>query len=111
MVVYRVQNKEGYGPYVNATHPNCEQVLQRHGADYCKWPIPDMDGLDIRENRFCCFVSLRQLHNWFSTDDLDLLSEAGYEIELFEADVCGVSDKQALYVRRTETELRPVPND
>lgn len=75
MLVYRVENKHGEGPYVSGAalllnSHNCSDshpVIYRDGVD--------MYGRDVR----CGCVSLEALENWFG-EYLPLLRNMGYSV-------------------------------
>lgn len=65
-VVYRIECKNGEGPYVNGCMTNSSSTPER--------PVPEHDGIpDVRYFEYFAFTSPRQLDDWFG-DEYDVLS-------------------------------------
>jgi hypothetical protein len=96
--VFRIQNKEGQGPYTNPL-PNplfCTdaqiklwQMRDRHDELQHKTPSPYRDGMNSlksfpgflgrRDIRYC-FVDMESLNKWFLPFEQVILRENGFEI-------------------------------
>ena len=96
MRVFRVQNKNGVGPYLTA-----KWLATKHDADFNLWPTPYRDrtfGRDIKPSERCGFINEAQLHNWFSDDELRQLSNEGFIPVVVEGEITAMSENQILFV-------------
>lgn len=75
---------------------NLDDMVFKHDTDAAKWPVCREDGLQRSNQHYSCFISLEQLHNWFSHTELKMLSSHGYDVVTLDAEVYQASDKQAL---------------
>ena len=101
MIVYRIQNDKGAGPYCGTKvdeYPEIDDMCERHSEDLVMWPQPEDEGLVREDKHKCCFLSLEGLRNWFSIEDIEMLERYGFYIETIEAEVYDSSDKQALCI-------------
>lgn len=82
MKIYRVENREGLGPYRNTDWQPWE-----HG-NALTHPCPRFDkGLNyIKSCEKCAFKSYRQLRDWFTKEELAELKTMGYDIIKLEVD-------------------------
>ncbi|WFG74202.1 hypothetical protein QE321_gp057 [Pseudomonas phage SPA01] len=78
-IVYRVECRNGEGPYVNGCMGDSSSSLRR--------PVPEHDGIpSVRSFEHFAFTSPRQLDDWFG-DDYDQLAEySSATIKLYEVD-------------------------
>ena len=103
--VYRIEDSTGYGPYCLSY--NEEPVCMTAMIDYhnCIHPTPKRDTMIGRWhneiNESYGFVSLRQLLNWFTFDNLHMLADCGFFIVQFKAEITAKSEHQVLYDRDT----------
>ncbi len=75
--VYRIQSKFGIGPYFNAykSEIKCiKDMLIRHNSDSDKPIIYSEPG------QYSGFLTLEQLHNWFSKQEISMLKRNKYFI-------------------------------
>lgn len=87
MIVYRVANENGHGPYISsnltrAVKDALEPMYDVHwGAHH---PTPDFDhpGHFIREDEICAFSSQTQLLDWFDGFE-ELLDSLGFRVYEF----------------------------
>lgn len=95
MLVYRVENDEGFGPYqylweytydILVSHDN-----ESHPSPYVDW----VDGgwFKYRDDLFCGLISLEHLKKWFE-GWLDVLTEHGFQIVTYEATEVYFGDDQ-----------------
>jgi hypothetical protein len=89
MILYRVQNEKGWGPYGCSmsgmtSHDWADPEDPAHNSK----PCPQEDGLDrIEHDWICGFVTLSDLKRWFSKTELVRLAALGmhvYEIDVEE---------------------------
>lgn len=76
MLVYRVENREGNGPYsfIDFSHGNTDTH-----------PTPGNDGIAfVGFEAFCGFSTMEKFRNWFSYDDRVRLKEAGFHLATYE---------------------------
>jgi hypothetical protein len=82
--VYRVQNRQGRGPYIAAisiswVDPKHEDLFHNGLNGH---PGPKNDNINLRglfDYRFC-FQSLEQLNNWFTPIELENLKAMGFRV-------------------------------
>jgi hypothetical protein len=99
LFVYRIEDPtSGWGPYTaHSRHRNKSsyEVVRDHLMNeyairgYSKGtnPPPWNDGLgDIYDTEFTGFRSLKQLREWFSTDDLKTIAGAGFVARRYQID-------------------------
>lgn len=106
MIVYRVENASGVGPYHGSmwhpsrhqnklTHPNpmwdegmCEEWARRVGGMYGSQYVFG-------------FKSMEQLHEWFNAEELEHVREYKYDIVAFEVAETDVimGERQLAFVR------------
>ena len=104
MLIYRIENKRGQGPYCSK---HKDQYLRcwlcdRH-SDIEKHPSPDEDGIyEWKRVHKCGFSSLRKLKAWFNKEELKALYEAKFDIVRYEVDKKDVlvGQKQVMFNRR-----------
>lgn len=86
MKVYRWENENGRGPYIGG-NLRLGNILRRRHNDRKYYPNPSHDGLGyIYPAEVCGFRSLRQMHKWFSPDDIRLLMRYGYKLVVYDVD-------------------------
>lgn len=102
MIVWRVENKEGFGPY---------QALDDYGWDHQNqdhqprpWDDLDFDGHEIRDYRFG-FSSQEQMQAWFGDKDRAFLASHGFELVLYDVppDAILTGEKQVAFKRDQST--------
>ena len=105
MIIYRIENERGFGPYRCYTNWKCDENdhndLNHPGA----WEDNIIDKIyDIKEERhdfYCGFEKLYMLHNWFLYQELKNLKDIGYNIVEIEIDkkwvIFGKSKRQIMF--------------
>ena len=107
MLFYRVENDEGYGPYQSTLLKHETITNTKNGKHHfdSKHPDPSIDKeladiwemIEDHENYVFGFISLKQLHDWFSTKaDKEFLREYNYKISTYEVELCFHSKYQAI---------------
>jgi hypothetical protein len=115
MLVYRVEDDEGGGPYRGDNH--VDGMGSKHtDSDH---PAPCDDGLPFLPPDYmnCGFASLSQFKAWFDQDDRWDLKVNGFRLRIFKADVVDHGEKQVMFHRgrarlvetRDVVSLRPIP--
>lgn len=83
MLIFRVEDKCGNGPYRRGD--NLASLLaNKHNGD-SSHPTPILDGIENRQNYFCGFKDLDQLFNWFNPYT-EILKKAGFAVSVYEID-------------------------
>jgi hypothetical protein len=78
MIVYRVENKNGVGPYYG-TDNWCEWQTRWH--DSPSHPPPFLDGIDVYAKKdLCGFASFKKLRDWFESEELVELRKLGFRV-------------------------------
>jgi hypothetical protein len=94
-LVYRVQNKDGMGPYNCGCHPDPRSSPTK--------PTPQNDIGILRRpeysEEFCGFQSLQSLLDWFPDPILVILHEKGFFICVIEAEITAWGQYQVLFKR------------
>lgn len=85
MLVYRVENARGYGPWNSTVRQSYVdgllKAMERKSA--CGHPTPIEDGLSINLRwRYGC-KSLDQLHDWFPEPYRQRLFDAGFTVKVY----------------------------
>jgi hypothetical protein len=95
--IYRVENKNGQGPYTSlgtSSWGDTDHVDIFH-------PSPREEGLTMEHGHHkCCFFSKKQMHNWFSDQELVRLADHDYcivEIEV-ETKYLQIGSQQAIFI-------------
>ena len=83
MVIYRIQDSEGVGPY------RSEYLNQwcYCGHNSSKHPTPQQEGLRFSNEWYCGFESMKQLRSWFSNGELRKLHRMGLKINRIEVEL------------------------
>lgn len=107
MWVYRIQNKDGHGPYTAFLDSNSPPWATKEHSAETGCPPPTRDGFkpselkqfswrfDIRFG----FKDLKQLNNWFNKKELENLNKLGYNIYKIRASKVFKGKKQVVFVR------------
>lgn len=98
MIVYRVQDRHGRGPY-NA--PDAPKWVLRHNGDPRR-PGPWSDKKlarygNIKDDDFFGFASVNQLLKWFTKTELKLLHHAGFNVVRIDGEIVARSSHQVLF--------------
>ena len=103
MFVYRIEDRDGRGPY----SCGAKWEDERHNSDNGH-PSPTRDGLyrywhskepDI--NLKFGFTSTKQFRHWFSRNEQTKLLKFGYKLTKFKAELCDKSERQCVYYANT----------
>jgi hypothetical protein len=116
MIVYRVQNRKGVGPYGGlgreyspdlaacdpGAHPSPEHSRPVPRNDFCSFHDGDMDTFSelTRGGAYrYAFPSLKALFAWFSKEHLKEMAQAGFKVWRLKVDDVLVSDSgwQCIY--------------
>ena len=98
--IYRVEDHDGVGPY-HSSHRTIEiqDMADVHNRSD-NWPSPYDDpeiGDSVNFYEQCGFVSIQQLFNWFTPDDIRMLLRVKFSVVLYVAvPVQKCSKKQAV---------------
>ena len=78
MIVYRVENEDGKGPYEGTCDWSLWQTRDHVEPSH---PGPKDDGIDIEmEVDYCGFASFGQLRDWFESEELVMLRKLGFKV-------------------------------
>jgi hypothetical protein len=78
MIVYRVENKNGVGPYDGTSDGSLWQTRDHVEPSH---PGPKDDGIDFeRGEDYCGFASFEQLRDWFESEELVMLRKLGFRV-------------------------------
>ena len=105
MLVWRIENETGYGPY---RLPDLDWQESCH-CEYCGRPSPEVDygelgsfwrgfKLDDKEKYKFGFVNPDSLRQWFTEYELFNLSDLGFRVAVYDAGKIWTSDKQCAFV-------------
>lgn len=101
--IWRVENKQGKGPYQKLFNPIAGWLLNRHDEDMDDHPTPHFDeGIKrgLNNGEICGFISLEQAKEWFSNYELDKLKGAGFELKEIEVSkITAIGKKQILVIK------------
>lgn len=98
MLVYRIQDKDGYGPFSNGFYATTSK-FKKHNDDQIH-PTPFEEGLldkdNIDKDYHCGFSSKNRLNKWFTGIQKELTA-GGFVIAVYQVD--------QQHVKRGETQL------
>lgn len=97
-IVYRVQDRDGIGPYFGGGE---SYNLLDHNGDVNFHPSPRRDKKiqrSVRDNELCGFESLKSLSQWFTSEELDALYKIGFYIVRCKGQITAKGEKQVLFV-------------
>jgi hypothetical protein len=106
--VFRVENKDGKGPYVNNNNQSwCKDNMRHRNINH---PDPLQDGIFESEaehnyDYVCGFDDLYKLYDWFSNTELAALYALGFDIMTYETNdiIYGVSGTQIMFKKELKT--------
>ena len=111
MKVYRWENAKGYGPYID-NNISLGDTLRRRHHDTKYHPGPCQDGglEHIYPTEVCGFRSLRQMHKWFSPDDIKLMMRYRYKLVVYDIDEEDIrfGRKQVVFKKKEAKPVREV---
>lgn len=106
MIVYRIQDKDGRGPFKPGLSERwLDPEPKPHEETLVPWPIQFPDVLfHIQASRQkycgCACASPEQLRLWFSVSEFKRLNALGYQSVMFEPyEILGQSDVQLVFRR------------
>lgn len=109
MLVYRVENENGTGPYLSF-HPLLDQMRNEHamqGDD--PRPTPDWDGIDdIDADEYSAVQSPEAADEWFWGHG-KVLDEAGFELTVWDAQDVRCGGKQVVFRKDTARMVASYP--
>lgn len=97
MIVYRVENVAGQGPYVY-TEVNFSFSRMHTAPDH---PPPWQEGLEMHNCHFCAFQSMEHLTAWFNEEERAIMRQRGFRVVRYEAPDVQVGQKQVVFARHT----------
>jgi hypothetical protein len=89
MIVYRVEDVHGKGPYCN-TWKCCYEGKDIFKKDLCRdhddieHPSPVEDNIILHNKYIFAFASIKSLKNWFDEKWRNILNEAGFFIRVYD---------------------------
>lgn len=109
--VYRIENKDGYGPYTSMEcFPALRKMRDKHNANLNRWPtacstyiLNALVRAKLAFSDCCCgFTSLRQLTEWFDSDDLGVLFDCNFRLAMYEVESAFIvyTEEQILFIRK-----------
>jgi len=105
MLVYRVENCHGNGPYMDRTSGLNTMYYKHTGMNHPS-PYNDPALVAISINEYCAFDSPEALREWFK-GYLRALKAEGFHIAVYEAKRARVGAKgQTLFIRKTATKIK-----
>lgn len=107
MLVYRIQDKDGYGPFSNGFYATTPK-FKRHNTDQIH-PTPFEEGLlnpaNIDKDYHCGFSSRNRLNKWFAGIQKEL-AYGGFVIAVYQVDQQHVKRGQIqLVFRKSKSKL------
>ena len=101
MVVWRIQNHKGIGPYrCDDSFANDEEILAHHNG--CKkHPVPFRDPAIKRfpeDEELCAFHSLEQLEAWFTLEEIKTMRKEGFKATRRIGHITATSKYQVLFI-------------
>ncbi len=105
MKVFRIQNEDGYGPYVSRFTlpiPEIDIMCNKHAGDAyfdsALWPTSFTECTRERgEDYRCGFINEAQLFNWFSEEEIEMLRRNGYDIVALDKEVTVIGKNQIVF--------------
>ena len=103
MKIWRVQNKNGRGPYWVPTTKKSSAVTamqENHNVNLDKYPTAIMDSgirRSASEGELYGFINEAQLRNWFSDTDLQVLAEDKFEVVIVDGEITAMGSHQLLF--------------
>ena len=115
MRIYRVENKQGTGPYTSSylDDPILGEMLNKHNEDLGQFPCRTEDfGIYIDSTLHFGFDSIAATIRWFG-GHFDALTEAGYHVSEYEVDdgsvLVGKSGRQVVFPLHDADRVRSMP--
>jgi len=111
MIVLRVEHiLSEYGcycGYYSERSEDMENALMIHSEDMIKWPTSAKDiGRFARVGERHGFINKKQLHNWFSKQDLKIMWDCGYYVRRYhDVTITAIGEKQILFKHESFTEV------
>lgn len=106
MLVYRVENENGNGPYM-AFAPVLAEMSAAHGD--AEHPTPDEEGMRcIFADEYCAVQSLEGAQAWFEGYG-EVLDEAGFELTVWDAQDVRCGKKQVVFRKDTARMVASYP--
>lgn len=97
MIVWRVQDKDGKGPYMSI-----DSILwRRRSHDTRKHPAPHEDNIslsEVREAWKCGFKTKKQALEWFAKTELVRLERLGFTLQKVEAKRVWRGNRQVVFI-------------
>lgn len=112
MIVLRIQNDKGIGPYFTSRSIKSMLISNMQDAHNAEWsedpttyPPPNMDDGILRNPLITerhGFIHPAQLYNWFSDSEIVMLEENGFHVVQLDVEITAIGKKQVLYKEFSE---------
>ena len=106
MWVYRVENKEGHGPYRATGVCSYDWGDEPHnGSNMHPTPTEDEipEAIVVKGDCICGFESIEQLEQWFSPTELRILNDLGFIPVKIESHTVHYGYHQIMFTRDSES--------
>lgn len=95
--IFRVENKEGIGPYKGMFNYDTKWADKTHNDNDLQYPTPYTEfNESIQSDEYCAFNSYVQLKNWFSRSEIEKMKSYGYKVRRYRAKITRVGRKQII---------------
>lgn len=97
MIVYRVEDGAGGGPYRGGRWEDLLGVLISGSSS--AHPMPTEDGIPIIGTKgwHCAFASIPQAKAWFDASECELMAERGFQLSVYDAPKVEVGRHQVMF--------------
>jgi len=96
--VWRVENKEGGGPYNRSGE--LDHMNDLHNSNLDKWPTPECEGIDD-SNKICGFKTKKQARQWFWGFWTELRTN-GFKLKRLRAKNVCYGEKQVVFQKMSQ---------
>ncbi len=100
MLIYRVENSFGTGPYRDPHYANWDPECSHDGDP--NRPTPKTEGIAYDYDMLCAFNSKTQLKRWFTPKERKALSELGFNVYVYDVNkkYCIKGKKQLVFHKK-----------
>jgi hypothetical protein len=102
ITIYRIEDRYGIGPYQTRLYNH--DLIEREEGDKTPTPYTDMGAIwnyleykNIRREFVFGFTSMEQLYAWFTEEELDVLEDYGFDINMYSSNIYHETDKQVIF--------------
>lgn len=82
MIIYRVEDKDGIGPYQSTNWDFPQHQKKIHNGP--SHPNPEMEALERGWSDHCGFDSIQKLKRWFAIEDRKFFGKRGFKLVVFD---------------------------